>query len=86
VSVVEQYGGNIGKDNGAIQAQLTLARIRDAYTATPNPKIYATKANKYKCLEVAFLYATYKTIYGNLFEDLENDYMKGSNDYPTTAL
>jgi hypothetical protein len=57
VSVVEQYGGSIGKKNGAIRAELTLAGIPDAATATPAQKIDAAKAAKDKCLAVAFLFA-----------------------------
>jgi hypothetical protein len=61
-----------------------LAGIPDTDTAIPTQKIDATKATKYKCLAVAFMSVADKKIYGKLLEELENDYTRGINNYPTT--
>jgi hypothetical protein len=52
---------------------------------TPEEIRDATKAAKDKCMAITFLSGADKARYGKLFEDLENDYTKGSNYYPTNA-
>jgi hypothetical protein len=88
VLVVEQFGGNIGKDNGAMNAELDLDGITNKANTTPvhnttsTHKIEATQGDKDKCLTVVFLSAADKSRYGKMLEDLEKYYMKDSNNYP----
>jgi hypothetical protein len=82
VSVVEQYGGNIGKDNGAIQTELDLTEFTNTATTTSAQKFEPANATKDKCLSVAFFSAADITRYGKLLEELENYYTKRSNNYP----
>jgi hypothetical protein len=87
VSVVEQYGGCIRKDDGAIQDELSWGGVTVTLTSrgTPEGIRDATKDIKYKRLAIAFLSGAHKARYGKLREDLENDYKKGSNYYPTNV-
>jgi hypothetical protein len=45
----------------------------------------ATGIVKERYLAVAFLRASDKVRFGKLLEDLENNYTKGGNNYPTTV-
>jgi hypothetical protein len=87
VLVVEQYGGTIGNDNGAIRDEFDFTGVTDTATTTTTSthKIDATKASKDKCLAVELCYMADNTIYEKLLEDLENDYTKGSNNYPSNV-
>jgi hypothetical protein len=84
VLVVEQYRGNIGKDNGAIRTELDLTEFTntDTVTTTSSQKFDPTNATKDKCMSVTFLSAEDITRYGKLLEEIENYYMTGSNKYP----
>jgi hypothetical protein len=84
VSVVEQYGGCIGKDDGAIQDKLSWAGVTATLTSGGTPE-QLKDAAKDKCLAIAFLSGANKARYGKLLEDLETDFTKGSNYYPSSV-
>jgi hypothetical protein len=52
---------------------------------TPEQLRDATKAATDKCLAITFLSGADKARYVKLLEDLENDFTKGSNYYPTSV-
>jgi lipid II:glycine glycyltransferase (peptidoglycan interpeptide bridge formation enzyme) len=82
VSVLEQYGGEVAKDPGAIHPELDLEGI-DPDLAMEAQKKTAIKTATYKYLAVAMLEAAAVTIYRKLKEDLENQYTMGDNNYPS---
>lgn len=84
ILVVEQYGGDIGWDPRSMRAELTAAGISDHDAATDEQKETANQAAKDKYRAVALLHAADRGRYWKLIEDLENDYTKGNNNYPTT--
>jgi hypothetical protein len=82
VEVLEQYGGTIGKDEGAIEDEIVAA----GYTAPASVAERETASNtaREKFLAMSFLYAVDKFRYGKLLDELENDFTKGVDHYPDT--
>jgi hypothetical protein len=82
VSVLEQYGGTIGKDEGAIEDGIVAA----GYTAPASATERETSSNtmREKFLAMSFLYAVDKFRYGKLLDELENDFTKCVDHYPDT--
>jgi hypothetical protein len=83
VSVIEQFGGELGVESEGVKAELILNNI-DLENASEVQVIAATVVARDKCLVVAYLSGSDKNRYGSLVEDLENDYTKGNNNYPET--
>jgi hypothetical protein len=71
VSVVQQYGREVAKDPGAIKSELEINNV--------------IKSAKDTYLDVDMLSAADKSSYGKVTEDLENDFRKGHNNYPTNV-
>jgi hypothetical protein len=84
VSIVEKYGGDVGIDAAAINAELVEVGVVDVGLATEVERLAAQAQAKEKYLAVAFLNASDNSRYGKLLEDLENDFTKGTNNYPKT--
>jgi hypothetical protein len=82
VSIVEQYGGDVGIDAAAINAELVEVGVVDVGLATEVERLAAQAQAKEKYLAVAFLSASDKSRYGKLLEYLENDFTKGTKNYP----
>jgi hypothetical protein len=80
VAVVEQFGGNIGRNTGAVRAELESAGFTDQTTAGVEDKLAATQRAKEKYLAVAFLCSADKARYTMLLEDLDNAYLYGTNN------
>jgi hypothetical protein len=85
VAVVEQFGGNIGRNTGAVRAELESAGFTDQTTASIVDKLAATQRAKDKYLVVAFLCSADKARYTILLEDLDNAYLYGTNNYPVNV-
>jgi hypothetical protein len=85
VAVVEQFGGNIGRNTGAVRAKLESASFTDQTTAGNEDKLAATQLAKDKYLAVAFLCSADKARYTMLLEDLDNAYLYGTNTYPVNV-
>jgi hypothetical protein len=83
VSVIEQFGGELGVDSEGVKAELILKNI-DLENASEVQIIAATVVARDKCIAVAYLSGADKTRYGRLVEDLENNFTKGNNNYPET--
>jgi hypothetical protein len=82
VSVQEQYGGTIWKDEGAIKDEIEAA----GYTAPASATERETASNtaREKFLAMSFLYAVDKFRYGKILDELENDFTKGVDHYTDT--
>jgi hypothetical protein len=82
--VVEQYGGELANDPGAIKAELELKGNVSA-AATVEEKKVTIKSVKEHYLEVAMFATNDKSRFKKLNEDLEKDFTKGHNTYPTNT-
>ena len=75
VEVIEHCGGDLGIDNGLIDATLATANPavrRD--TSAPETVEAAKKYAREQYLACAFLLGSDRKRYGKLLENLENDY------------
>jgi hypothetical protein len=82
VSILDQYGGTIRKDEGAIEDEIVAA----GYTAPASVAEREASSNtaREKFLAMSFLYAVDKFRYGKLLDELENEFTKGVDHYPDT--
>jgi hypothetical protein len=86
VTIVDQFRvDNLGRDYTAVKNEIKAMGILDAATATTEQKIEASQIARDKHLAVAYIATSDKTRYGKLLEDLENDFTKGTNNYPVNA-
>jgi hypothetical protein len=86
VAIVDQFGGdNLGRDYTAVNNEIEATGILNAVTATTEQKVEASQIARDKYLAVAYIAASDKTHYGKLLEDLENDFTKGTNNYPVNV-
>jgi hypothetical protein len=76
VTIVDQFGGT------AVKNESKAMGILDAVTATTEQKVEASQIARDKYLSAAYIAASDKTRYGKLLEDLENDFTKGTSNYP----
>jgi len=76
VEVLEHYGGAIGEDPGLLDA--TAAVSTDADDATKRLKIAHDRS-----LALAFLKRADCCCFGTLWADLENQFSRGNDQYPT---
>ena len=90
VGVVETYGGAYGREPGLVQACLTEMKKSDASVDVDDPDkahlkaAYATCRDEY--LACMLLRGACQARYGQLKNDLANDMMKGSDNYPKTIV
>jgi hypothetical protein len=85
MSVIEQYRSSAGggfKGPGAIRAELELKGIYPSL-ATGDQKKAAIKADKDKYLAIAMLESSNHSMCLKLNKNLDNDYTKGHNTYPS---
>jgi hypothetical protein len=73
VAIVEQYGGNIGRDTGAVKSDLEATIITDFAGVSVKSKLAAMHTANEKSLAVAFLSSGAKVGFWKLLEYLEND-------------
>jgi hypothetical protein len=83
VSAIEECGGEIGHDPGAINKAME-GRDVDPAQATTDETTLARKTANERHLAVAMLSTCDNSRYGKLTKDLENDFTKGTNLYPKT--
>jgi hypothetical protein len=76
VEVLEHYGGAIGKDPGLLDA--TAAVLSDTDNAPKRLKIARDHT-----LALAFLKRANHRCFGTLWADLENQFSRGNDQYPT---
>jgi hypothetical protein len=80
VSVIEQFGGELGLDLEGVKAELLLKNI-DLENASEVQVVAVTVVAWDKYLAVVYFSGADKTRYGRLVEDLETDYT-GSQQLP----
>jgi hypothetical protein len=83
VEVIEYCGGAMNQDPSLVDAELTRAGV-NRETATPDELEQAEAAVHEQILAVGLLYGSDRTRYGKMLEDLKNDYIQGTDNYPTT--
>jgi hypothetical protein len=83
VSILEQYGGTLGRDEGGIEDEITEA----GYTlpASDMETKTASDTARDKFLGMAFMISVDRYRYGTLLDELENDMTKGTDNYPVTV-
>ena len=83
VDVLEQHGGSLGHD-------VTLLDQDDEYGNEEEPSSAVLNAAKARCrnrfLGYTLIYKSDNERYSKLKEELQNDYMKGSDNYPETLV
>lgn len=83
IDVIEYCGGNISKDLGRVTAELTRMNLTTA-NAMAAQRQQAQAAARERALACALLFGSYKLRYGKQLEDLENDFVQGTDNYPET--
>jgi hypothetical protein len=81
ISVVEDYGGEIGVDPSGAKKELVAKGI-DVENASGESKCKVMAKAKNRYLVVAMLSAADFKRYSRLLEDLDNDYTKGNDNFP----
>jgi hypothetical protein len=84
VAVLEQYRGSIGRDQGAVEDEIDAAVYTILATAEETKQASDVARNKF--LVMAFLCAVDKQRYGKLLDELENDFTKGTDNYPDSVM
>jgi hypothetical protein len=85
ISVVETYGGEWGQELGLIRAKLEADNtVVDVDNPTPDELERAKTAAKEDYLAMMFLSGADKTKFWKLWDELSNDYAKGTDNYPST--
>ena len=85
MDVVVQSGRSIGGNTGIEDAIIKeMKTTRDALGPDKLAKV-TTDANQ-RAKATAFLLGSDRACYGKLIEDLENDYLLGSNNYPKMVI
>jgi hypothetical protein len=83
VAVLEQYGGTIGRYQGAVEDEIDAAGYTILATAEETKE--ASDVAMRKFLAMANLLAVDKQRYGKLLDELENDFTKGIDNYPDSV-
>jgi hypothetical protein len=83
VDVIEQSGGQIGIEP-SIAEQVATDEGIDMINGTRVEKALVTKTAQSKYLVVAFILGSDRTQFGKMIEDMENGYLQGHNNFPTT--
>jgi hypothetical protein len=75
IDVLEHYGGNFGTDDGLIHAASTLP-------SAPSGPLALKKFTRNRSVALAFLKRADPFRFGLLWIDLENNYVRGKDEYP----
>jgi len=82
--VIVHSGGSIGHEPG-IEAAVAAETGAVIATMTKAQGDALSKTAQERYLAVAFLLGSDRSRYGRLIKNLENDYLQGTNHYPTTV-
>ena len=83
IDVIVHTGGMVGHQPGIIRAIMRERGI-DPTNATTMQQMEIEKEAQNRYLAVAFMLGSDKARFGRLLENLENDYLQGQNNYPTS--
>ena len=84
--VVEHCSGMVGVHPGLINAALEDMDVSNVDLAMVTQMGLASEKVKEAQLAIAFLMGADRVQYGGLLAELENDYLKGSDQYPKTMV
>ncbi len=84
LEVIKHYGGNIGDNKALVREELTLAGC-DPTKATEDQSKAAKESAKSKAHAMAFLKRADKARYGQRTTELENQFTRGTAQYPTSV-
>ena len=85
VEVVTQYGGEVGTFPTVVKANLEVDAV-DKDALTEEETAAAKKKAAEKHMAMMLLGGADRTRYQKLIDDLQNDYAKGTDNYPTTVV
>ena len=84
VEVIEHSGGTIAGHDPGLESMVAAKKgYHTTMTEAQTKEVQAESRERY--LAVAFLLSANCTQYVKLIEDLENNYLQGRNNYPTTV-
>ena len=83
VKVNEEPGSKIGRDKGLLEI-ISQENSKTVDKLTDPEKIAFSDEGKERYLAIRMLMASDRNRFGGLIEDLRNDYLTGSNEYPKT--
>jgi hypothetical protein len=86
VSVLKQYGGTIGRDQGAVDGEIETAGYTLPASMAETKAAFDVERSKFMVMVVVFLHAMEKHQYGKLLDELENYFTKGTGNYPETLM
>jgi hypothetical protein len=83
-TIIHHYGGSIGTDPLLVRAELKRERVLNSQSLLPGNPSYDSRVSKAqeRFLGYAFLHASCHRRYSELVKDLENNYSRGSDQYP----
>ena len=86
VDVLDHYKASVGEDPAFLDTAGVLLEEEEPDGSDPNLtaqwKARRVLAARYRTLAIAFLKRSYKPKYGALVTDLENQYTRGTDQYP----
>jgi hypothetical protein len=83
VDVINQVGGSVGKNIGLVKEYAKVKGVD--FETLSNEALKKLKEETYeRYLATSFVLAADRSRYGRLIESLENDYLQGRDNYPTT--
>ena len=82
--VMEHHGGNIGNDDALVKPEIKkIAPGEDIGTIGDEKLILFRAISRSKALAIGFIKRSDRARYGELIDDLENQYSRGIYQYPT---
>jgi hypothetical protein len=84
VLVIEQFGGEIGRDTIIISKELEIRGL-NVKDATEAQVAESSNTGKGKYLAIALLRESDRSRYGRMLDDLQNQYLNGYNNYPDSV-
>ena len=86
VDVLEQHGGSLGHDTVFLENDEEFAILSDAEKEDKDTLKAIKKTFRDMYIGCTFIYKSDQERYSKLKEDLHNDYMKGSDNYPENLV
>eukprot|EP00978_Attheya_sp_CCMP212_P029308 scaffold103639_cov67-Attheya_sp.AAC.7 len=84
VDVIEHSGGTIGDEPGVVNMIMASKNLNMA-AIPPADLAVIMKEARDQCLAMSFLARSDRNRYGQKIEDLENDFLRGQDNYPKTV-
>lgn len=83
VEVIEHHGGNIGNDDALVNIEIKNIRPHDDISTVGGDQLALFRAvSRSNALAIGFVKRSDRARYGELIDDLENQYSRGADQYP----